>query len=141
MKSSNAPIDLFTYLLTLLLLVGGVSSCSMDDIADEPEESAQLRIENLSNFALKSVKVIPGGGGQRTYTNIPSGELSGYQSFHYIYEYAFVQVVVGNDTLTIEPIDYVGEEQLFNGFFTYQIDVIAEQQGVPGLMTLEFKED
>lgn len=98
----------------------------------------QLRIGNLSTFTLREVRIETGGGGAGLYTGIGPGEQSEYLNFDYTYRYAFVEAIVGADTLRLQPIDYVGEQKFTSGKFTFQIELIGDP---PLYMALRFRED
>lgn len=125
----------FRFLLCLFLALP-FFSCTKS-----PEDGApgvQLRIENLSSFTLSEVRIETGGGGAGLYTGIGPGQQSEYQDFDYTYRYAFVEVIVGGDTLRLQPIDYVGEQKFTSGKFTFQIELIGNP---PLYMALRFRED
>ena len=132
-KSSFFSIPLF--LLVFFLAVG----CSEDE-APFPDDTAKLRIENLSPFLISEILIEAGGGGEHTYTNLQAGKLSEYKEFEYVYRYGFIQAIVNNDTLTLQPIDYFGEQQFTNGYYSYLIDITVENNK-PAYMTLDFRED
>lgn len=103
-----------------------------------PEGAVQLRIENLSKFELEEVRVEAGGGGVGLFYNLAPQQKSDYQDFDYTYRYAFVQVVAQGDTLSLQPVDYVGERRFQRGKFTLQLNLVGDP---PLYMTVNFKED
>jgi hypothetical protein len=111
--------------------------CAQQEPSDL-EGAVQLRIENLSKFNLEEVLVEAGGGGMRLFYNLGPQQKSDYQDFDYTYRYAFVRVVAQGDTLSMQPIDYVGERRFQRGKFTLQINLVGDP---PLYMTLNFKED
>ncbi|MCG8330933.1 MAG: hypothetical protein MI974_24790 [Chitinophagales bacterium] len=124
------------FLLVLLLFI--IACEKADDSVSEG--IAQLRLDNRSPYTLDKVIVEPGEGGRQIYEHVKSGETSNYKTFDYLYRYAFIQAVIGLDTLTLQPIDYVGEERFNNGLYTYTIDITTEENR-PGYMIVDFKID
>jgi hypothetical protein len=129
-----------TFLVSISLLI--LWSCQSDDEMSTPTSGneVQLRIENVSTFTFDEVYIEAGGGGDQTYDDISSGALSDYKVFDYVYRYGFIQVLIADDTLSLQPIDYVGEERYTSGQFTYVIDIISELEQ-PAYMILEFREE
>lgn len=101
-------------------------------------EGIQIRIENTSSYTYKDVLVKLSE--DRHYGTLAPGEKSAYQTFTTAYRYAYVELKIGDKTYVLQPIDYVGEEELKEGKYTYQIsaDNGSDQYGRLGLT---FKED
>lgn len=95
----------------------------------------EFRVENASGGVMEGVRVgFPAG--EVSYGDIGPGEVTGYRAVDRAYRYAWVQTVVEGDTLTLQPIDYVGETLLDSGRYTYRLDV---HEG--GSLTLELVVD
>ena len=125
--------------ISLFLLPGlFLSSCSKDNEGPFANE-AGIRIENLSAYTFDEVLVETGGGGEQEYFDIAPGGVTEYKPFEYTYRYAFIRTVIAGDTLTLQPIDYFGEQQFASGKFTFRIDIVGET--TPLYMVFEFKED
>lgn len=122
----------FLYIFAFSLLF----SCS-----DDPSESGDLmiRVQNVSNFDYKDVFVNTSGG-EHNFGDIDSKETSDYVEFESAYRYAFIELEIEGETFTIQPIDYVGEEQLEPGEYTYQVNALENGDRFTRL-TLELKED
>jgi hypothetical protein len=102
-------------------------------------EAVRLRVENLSPFILEEVLVEAGeGGGQATYRDIGPRQKSAYQDFRHTYRYAFIQVIVQQDTFRLQPLDYLGERRFQKGKFTLLLDFIGDP---PLYLTTHFRED
>lgn len=101
-------------------------------------DGAALRIENGSAFAISSLEVNTGGGRQ-IYEDIAPGDVTAYRPFDFIYSYAYLQAVVEGDTLTLQPIDYVGAQAYDSGAYTYLIQISGTT--VPSSISIEFRED
>lgn len=107
------------YGLLALLVLTLVLACETIVVSRGPVE---FRVENASGAVMEGVRVgfpaveIP-------YGDIGPGEVTGYQTVDRAYRYAWVQTVVEGDTLTLQPIDYVGETLLDGGRYTYRLDL------------------
>jgi hypothetical protein len=100
-------------LLTLLFL-GGCAALSPS--AANPE----IRVANRSQTNFTSVRVgFPSGDVE--YGPLAAGAASAYESVERAYRYAFVEVMIGDRRLVMQPIDYVGETPLGGGRYTYAI--------------------
>lgn len=105
------------FLLLMVLLTTGFFSCTD---RDDDLEAVNIRIKNSSTLPFDSVQV---GEAAEPYTNLAPDEYSDYQEFETAYTYAFVQINSGEETYTLQPIDFVGETPLPLGFYTYELDV------------------
>ncbi len=101
---------LFIALFALSLL----TSCSSDD-ADAPVE---IRVSNDSTFTFDEILV-----SNKTYGSLAPGEDSQYQDYAVAYRYDYIRLVIAQDTVTYQPIDFVGETPLSGGKYTYSLDV------------------
>lgn len=103
------------FLYSLLLTCGFflVSACSSDNDTSE----VHIRLFNASSFDYRNIVVA-----STTYEDLNAGQRSEYQLFEMAYRYAFVQLEIDGKTFTIQPIDFVGESLLKNGFYTYRLD-------------------
>lgn len=88
-----------------------------------------IRIKNASDVDLDEVYVFfPDQPSQAVhYGAIKKGTVSDYRSTARAYRFAHVEVKMGNQMLVLRPIDYVGEEPLPAGRFTYVINVQDER--------------
>jgi hypothetical protein len=117
-----------------------VAACGQEDDQVLPgHDGVALRVQNQSNFTIESLEVEPGAGGYQVYENIAPGATSAYQPFDFIYSYAYLRAVIAGDTLTLQPIDYVGAEPYNSGAYTYLLQVNGESE--PTSLSIEFRED
>ncbi|MDP5140078.1 MAG: hypothetical protein NWP83_06355 [Spirosomaceae bacterium] len=95
---------------------------SCDNFTPKPDEVGDLliRIENATSTEMQNVYVNTAGG-EGSYGDVPKNEKSHYINYKSAYRYAFVRFVSRNDTVRVQPIDYVGEQQLTSGSYTYKI--------------------
>ncbi len=120
-----------------LLLGVLVVSCNKDNEGPSSGKVG-IRIENLSNFTFDEVLLETGGGGEQEYFDIPPGGITGYKPFNYTYRYAYIRAILQDDTLTLQPIDFFGEQKFTEGNFTFRLDIVGE---APLYLVLEFRED
>lgn len=124
----------------LLALIGLCVLTSCIENGGLSPDKAQLRVRNVSNVSYDEVFVGAGGGGDREFGRLEPGEYSDYAEFEFVYRYGFLKVEVGQDTLYLIPIDYVGETQYKRGKFTYEIGLF-ENRLESGSLTLNFERD
>ncbi|QCK16603.1 hypothetical protein [Mangrovivirga cuniculi] len=99
---------IINYLVILLILLACNDNKSPNDV--------NIRLKNTSRYDYKNIIVY-----DKEFEDLKSGALSEYQQFDIAYRYAFVELEINGSVYTIQPIDYVGETPLENGFYTYQI--------------------
>lgn len=119
-------IILITVLCSLLL------ACSKS-----AEEGTRMRIYNSSNVVFDSV-IVKSPGGDKLYLGIQPNSFSSYQPFEFLFSYAYIEVHFNNQFVKLQPIDYVGEQALKPGAYTYSLDVVTNQ---PAYLILECKKD
>lgn len=125
-------------LFVLIALAVLAKSCSYNDDYIE-EGTVQLRISNISAFDFKDIYVDTGGN-DFYYGDLPSGTSSSYAQFDFAYRYAFIELTIDGEVYTVQPIDYVGEEKLESGLYTYRINALPTGNQYDRL-SLELQED
>lgn len=114
MKNNSANI-------LFLIITVSLSGCNLLG-SDEKDDAVYLRIANTSPFDFYSVYVsFPGDEG--TFGKISGGRVSDYQMFETAYRYGYIEVIAYNEKYVLQPIDYVGEEPLENGQYTFQLAI------------------
>lgn len=95
-------------------------------------------MSNVSPYTFQDIRVSTTGD-EVSYGDLDTGEFSDYRSFETAYRYGFVELQINGSTYTLQPIDYVGETPLENGWYTYQIDAndSDEQYGRLSLTLIE----
>lgn len=112
--------------LSFLLLV--FTSCTTKDV--------NLRIRNTSPYTYDSV-VVNTSGGENTYGTIPAGAVSDYKTFDFAYSYAHISLYIDTANYFLLPIDYVGEQKLQSGNYTYEVSVYDTATRQLGLTLVE----
>jgi hypothetical protein len=77
---------------------------------------ANIRVRNSTGMQIDSVQV-----GEQMYGSMGIDGTSGYRPFGEAYRYNYVKLHSGPKVYVIQPIDYVGEDPIGNGFFTYEL--------------------
>ena len=95
----------------------------------------KVRVANNSALPFDRVEVVFPEN-DVDYGSLSAHGVSRYAPVETAYRYAYIEVQIGSEVLKIQPIDYVGEEPLGSGFYTYHLNVTVE-----GYLTLEFRED
>ena len=95
----------------------------------------EIRIQNASSFAFDRVDVVFPED-QVSYGSIRANSSSDYRDVSKAYRYAYIEVEIGGEELVLQPIDYVGENLLRSGRYTYVLNVTVE-----GHLMLDFRED
>lgn len=100
-----------------------------------PRGDVEIRIANASSFQFQRVDaVFPED--EVSFGAIGAHRSSEYRRVSTAYRYAYIEVQVSGEELRIQPIDYVGEDPLDPGKYTYVLNVTVE-----GHLTLEFQRD
>jgi hypothetical protein len=110
--------------ILLFFLLFAIAGCGKTFLSNGETE---LRITNSSNSLFDSV-IVNSPGGKQVYYNVASGTSSGYKTFSFLYSYAYVEVHFNNQMLKLQPIDYVGEEKLKPGKYSYMIGIVTGSQ-------------
>ena len=110
-----------TRLVTLIILALAIvlgSGCS--DILG-PDE-VRIRVRNTGTVDFEST-VINFSEGNEQYGALRAGQTSSYRIVGKAYSYAYVEVIAGGLRVVLQPIDYVGEETLKDGDYTYELSI------------------
>jgi hypothetical protein len=101
---------------------------------------AKIRIQNGSDVVFDStIVVFPSG--REFYGRLESGQSSDYRSVEEAYRYARIDAYFAGQHGIIQPIDFVGEEQLEEGRYTYRLSLSANAESDLNRIRLEFIED
>lgn len=111
--------------VVLFILIGFLLISCNNTAPDNMSDGTYLRISNVSQVEFESVYVsFPGV--ESTFKNIKSGAASDYRKVDRVYRYGLIEIYSGNGEFRLQPIDFVGEEPLHNGKFTYQLGIDSE---------------
>ena len=134
-----------------LLILFIVLSCNKNDdncaehhldTCNTDVEKTNIRIKNNSAYDFCNVVLNPEGR-YTNYGEIKGGETSCYRVYEKAYRYAYVNLYIDGEEYIIQPIDYVGEQPLGKGAFTYLIDVsdINNNYGLSIIATRDWLEE
>jgi hypothetical protein len=118
--------------LIILCMTLGLMTAACTD-RDDDLTTINIRIKNASTLVFDEVIV---GDGDHMYEALDPDTYSEYQEYETAYAYAYIQITSGEEVYVLQPIDFVGEEVLPIGLYTYELNVDAE-----GAVTLVFSID
>lgn len=116
----------------ILFFLSFLACGKKDDIIDF--DTVSIRITNQSSVEFLQVEV-KSGSGENTYTGIQPGKSSGYKPFEEAYRYGYIRAKTAIGEFTIQPFDYVGEQTLVPGKYSYMLNITDNR------LTLTFTED
>ena len=88
------------------------------------DEGTEVRLRNASSFELTAVTFMPGAA-ELKFARIAAGEVTGYVAVANAYRDGYLDLLVGGEHRRLQPIDYVGENYIGDGRFTYVITADA----------------
>lgn len=100
---------------------------------DDNINAVNIRVKNVTNFNFNRVQV---GAEDKIHENVAAGKYSDYLEYETAYQYAYIKIEEDSTSYELQPIDFVGEDSLNIGFYTYELNV---SEG--GEVSLEFKVD
>ena len=124
-------------ILALIFAINMIISCKKDK--NDNQLGSEIRLSNSSQHNFKNV-IINTGTGEVDFGDLISGKQTEYRKFNKAYRYAFVKLEIDGKIYIIQPIDYVGENVLNDGRYTYQIS-FNENQGQYSSLNLKLIEE
>jgi hypothetical protein len=113
---------------SLLVLYVAASGCS-NPVASGPVE---IRVENASAASMEDVRIgFPDAWVD--YGTLDPGEVTAYQTVALAYRVASVEATIDGEVQRLQVIDFVGEQPLSRGRYTYRLDLF---DGVSLIMEL-----
>jgi len=100
------------------------NGCESIDTA-ENINAVLLRVKNDSKVNFNSVDLRFGEEWEH-YGAVAAGDASKYHMFNTAYRYGGIKVETGDSVYRMQPTDYVGEEPLDDGNYTYKLDIAGE---------------
>lgn len=107
-------------ILILIISIAVLIGCSKD------ESNPKIRLANTSQYDFQNI-VVNTTTGNINFEDLNSGQKTEYKVFEKAYRYAYVELEIEGKTYKLQPTDYVGENSLENGNYTYQIDANDSQ--------------
>lgn len=126
----------------LVLALAGLAACEGETTGFPPtgHDPSLVRVENASQSVLTEVTVYLPEGETLTATSLGPGERTTYREVPTAFRIATVSGRLDGEPFMIQVIDYVGEEPLGEGEFTYVLDVFDPSSTHPNI-TLTLRED
>ena len=92
-------------------------------------EHVLVRVRNASSDELDDIRVFFPDAPDRAmhYGAVASGAASEYLPVSRAYRYAHIEATAGGRPYSLQPIDYVGEEELEPGRYTYVLRTEADR--------------
>lgn len=134
--------SLWTTGLAVLAAVG-MAACDGGVTTGFPptgHDPSLVRVENASESVLSDVTVYLPDDRTLTAATLGPGERTAYELVPTAYRIATVSGLLEGEPFMIQVIDYVGEEPLGEGEFTYVLDVFDPDSTEPSV-TLTLRED
>lgn len=122
--------------MLLLLLSLSLFSCQKDD-QDVVPSQLLLRIKNATTYQFDELYVDTSKG-ENLYGTLKANSTSGFKEFEAAYLYAYVKLKIQGHEFVILPIDYVGEQLLTKGKYTYVLSMYDYEKKI---LQLEFIKD
>lgn len=98
----------------------------------QPGSGVAVRVRNNSSVQFASVTLYTVDG-PVTFQDVSVGLTTPYVEVSAAYRFATTEVVIVTDTLRLQVIDYVGEEPLERGRYSYLLDVADLGSASPSL--------
>ena len=114
------------YIICLIAGLTAITGCKTDN--SPGTKNAQLRIFNATPWTFYDCTVkLPATQPDNPESNthnfgqVEANAKTGYRQFSLLYPYAAVSLTMNNKPYLIQPTDYVGENPLKTGRYTYKI--------------------
>ena len=95
----------------------------MNPSSSERSGRVEIRIKNASNLNFDRVRVYLPDEPEVDYGPVSKGDVTAFRPTSRAYRYAGFSVNVGMQELSLHPIDYMGEQELPAGRYTFVLEV------------------
>lgn len=125
---------------------GGMAGMERKDTASQggwtrTDDKIRIRLHNLDTLALENVFVQWPVDSAR-FPLLPARGYTEYVALEKAYRYAFIKAQAGAQTWICQPVDFVGENLLGPGRYTYEISRAGVmEENAMGFLRLEMRED
>jgi len=144
MNRSSPPHPRRSPMAALIVLAAvGLASCDEGAVSGFPptgHDPSYVRVENASRSILSNVVVHLPEDETLTADMLVPGQRTAYRLVSTAYRVATVTGLFDGEPFALQVIDYVGEEPLGEGRFTYVLDVFDPESTAPSV-TLTLRED
>ena len=104
----------------LLLLIAMVIVLFACEDRDDNINGVNIRVKNDANFTFNKVQV---GPEDKLHENLAPGDYSDYLEYETAYRDAYIKIDADSTNYVLQPTDFVGEDSLNIGFYTYELNV------------------
>jgi len=111
----------YTFLLEFIPAEYLTQSLTIEE--QSKNEKVLIRIRNKSNQDFKQVLAYFPENNTVDFGSVQAEQYSRYDTLNLAFRYSGIKVVTATDSLKLLPIDYVGEEYLKNGKYSYDLDI------------------
>jgi hypothetical protein len=102
------------------------SETVMGQQTETMKRGVEIRIKNDTGLDLERTRVFLPGQGDVEYGAVAKGGVSSFRAADGAYRYSSVHVRAGDRELSFQPIDYLGEQKLRAGRYSYVLGVQGE---------------
>ncbi|HLA10371.1 MAG TPA: hypothetical protein VJ023_07225 [Pyrinomonadaceae bacterium] len=106
----------------------------------QASNEVEIRIANQSRVTLEDVRV-DFASQTESYGTIEAGKATEYRVVRRAYRYARIEALVDGKPALLQPIDYVGEEELKPGRYTYVLKINKKASSEYDVLVLECRKD
>jgi hypothetical protein len=113
----------------MINLIDALFMAAMTVIAGcmQTQKEIQIRVQNNGIYDLTNVKVTSPASGETEYGSISANQSSEYRKHTNSYPMAAITAKIGDQNVHFIPDDYLGEQHLKSGKYTFSITVIEAQ--------------
>ena len=134
-EARMAALPVVTFLVLACSSTSSDKEAEVSSAGSPGKPKIEIRIRNESGLNFEWVRVRFPETGDIDYGAIPNGATSAYHDTTRAYRYASVVAKAGDKELSFQPMDYVGEQELAAGRYTYVLRVVN------GVLTIELERD
>ncbi|WMJ75562.1 hypothetical protein RCC89_20715 [Cytophagaceae bacterium ABcell3] len=133
--------------LTLLLfsLLAVFSACQKEDEVKECKEhevsecrenadKVNIRVVNNTGHDICNLVVNPYNE-KKNHGNLKKDEKTCYRAYSTAYSYGYIQFSIGDKEFVLQPIDYVGQDALEKGFYSWHVEIEDYEAGKVSLVS------
>lgn len=133
--STGWLLPVFTLLALACSSVRPNRGADMGSLGTPRTPKLEIRVRNECGLKLERVRVRFPETGETDYGDVPDGGMSTYHLTTRAHRYAPVIANAGDRELSFQPMDYVGEQELGEGRYTYVLRVSN------GVLTITLEND
>ncbi len=118
-------MSLFVNITLLMIFTTGFYSCVSESQEPKLDDATYIRIKNSTGLRIDSVHL---AYWKHTYRSIELDGYSEYQKYDKAFKYDWIDLYSGASIYTYHPGDALGEINIGNGKFTYELELYPYDQ-------------